>query len=245
MPRVARKKSESNIYHIMLRGINRQQVFIDDEDYQRFLDVLEVCREISGFRLHAYCLMRNHIHMLLQTIEEPLEQVMKRIGTRYVVWYNNKYSRTGHLFQDRYKSEPVEDDVYFLTALRYILNNPVKAGICEKPEEYPYSSASDYFAGGGITDTAFAEEMSGRDALLEYLRQPSDDVCMDDEPPRVNDKTAIKMICEITEKTDSAVALREIHDHSEQYIRRLRQAGLSIRQISRLTGLSIGVVRSR
>ena len=207
MPRVARKKSESNIYHIILRGINRQKVFSDDEDYRRFLDVIEVCREISGFRLHAYCLMGNHIHMLLQPVEEPLEQVMKRIGTRYVVWYNNKYSRTGHLFQDRYKSEPIQDDAYFLTALRYILNNPVKAGICEKPEEYPYSSASDYFTGGGITDTGFVEQMTGRDALLEYLRQPSEDVCMDDEPPRVNDKSAIKMICEMTDKTDSAAAL--------------------------------------
>ena len=89
--------SKSNIYHIMLRGINRQQIFLDEEDHRHFLEVLEQCREISEFRLYAYCLMGNHIHLLLHADGEPLEQVMKRIGTRYVVWYNNKYARTGHL----------------------------------------------------------------------------------------------------------------------------------------------------
>lgn len=243
MARAAREKSESNLYHIMLRGINRQQIFMEDEDYRKFLGVVNECREISGFRLHAYCLMGNHIHMLLQTAGEPPEQVMKRIGTRYVVWYNNKYSRTGHLFQDRYRSEPVQNDAYFLTALRYILNNPVKAGICKNPEEYLYSSAPDYFSGGGMTDTAFAEGLTGRDALLEYIRQPSEEICMDDEPPRANDKVAMNIICGISGKRDSADALHEISDHPERYIRRLRHEGLSIRQISRLTGLSFGIVR--
>ena len=245
MPRTASEKSESNIYHIMLRGINRQQIFLDDEDRLRFLDVVEKCRKISKFRLHAYCLMGNHIHLLLQTVEEPLEQVMKRIGTRYVVWYNSKYSRTGHLFQDRYKSEPVRQDGYFLTVLRYILNNPVKAGICRKPEDYPYSSAADYFTGGGMTDTAFAESLIGHDELMEYLRQPSDDECMDDEPPRINDKAALEIICDIVGIADPAAALKSVSGCPERYIRSLRQAGLSIRQISRLTGLSVGIVRKR
>ena len=134
---------------------------VDDEDNQHFLKVIAQCREISGFILHAYCLMGNHIHLLIQTDNEPLELVMKRIGTRYVVWYNSKYSRVGHLFQDRFKSEPVENDAYFLKALRYILNNPVHAGLCDKAENYPWSSAADYYRGGGITDTSFAEKMLG------------------------------------------------------------------------------------
>ena len=74
----------------MLRGINRQQIFLDDEDNRMFLMTLEKCREISGFHLYAYVLMGNHVHILLQTVEEPLEQVMKRVGTRYALWYNNK-----------------------------------------------------------------------------------------------------------------------------------------------------------
>ena len=84
----------------MLRGINRQTVFLDEEDNRHFLAVLELCKEISEYRVYAYCLMGNHVHLLLQTGKEPLELAMKRIGTRYVVWYNAKYDRVGHLFQN-------------------------------------------------------------------------------------------------------------------------------------------------
>ena len=114
MPRQARRQSESGIYHIMLRGINQQQIFEDEEDNQKFVEVLKDCKLISGFKVYAYCLMGNHIHLLLKAENENLEQIFKRIGARYVYWYNWKYRRRGHLFQDRFKSEPVEDDAYFL-----------------------------------------------------------------------------------------------------------------------------------
>ena len=243
MARTGRKHSTSNIYHVMLRGINRQQILLDEEDNRQFLTILELCREISGFHLYAYCLMGNHIHLLLQTGEEPLEQVMKRIGTRYAAWYNRKYYRTGHLFQDRYKSEPVQDNAYFLTVLRYILNNPVKAGICRQAEDYQFSCARDYFNGGGICEVSFAEEMTGREALLAYLKEASEDQCMDDDLIRINDKEALEIIKKITGEKETAKSLRLISDHPGQYVRPLREAGLSIRQISRLTGLSTGIVR--
>ncbi len=243
MARTARIMSKSNIYHIMLRGINRQKIFLDEEDHRHFLEVLEHCREISEFRLYAYCLMSNHVHLLLHADGEPLEQVMKRIGTRYVVWYNRKYARTGHLFQDRYKSEPVQDNAYFLTVLRYILNNPVKAGICRKAEDYPWSSASDYFSGGGMTDTSFAEEITGQKALLEYLKAESDDTCMDDEPPRISDRAARKIILDTVGEQDLTACLNKVRAHPDQSVSLLRKAGLSIRQISRLTGLSVAIVR--
>ena len=243
MARRARERCESNTYHVMLRGINRQQIFLDQEDNQRFLEVLEQCREISGFRLFAYCLMGNHVHLLLRACEEPLEQVMKRIGTRYVVWYNKKYSRTGHLFQDRYRSEAVTDDAYCLTVIRYILNNPVKAGMCRRAEDYRWSSTSDYYSGGGITDTAFAEGMLGREALLEYLKAGAEDICMDDTPSRISDRLALKIVLNTVGGEDVTACLRKISDQPEQYVASLRKAGLSIRQISRLTGLSVGIVR--
>ena len=243
MARSARIKSESNIYHVMLRGNNRQQIFLDSEDNQHFLDVLVQCREISQFGLYAYCLMGNHVHLLLCAEAEPLEQVMKRISTRYVIWYNHKYSRIGHLFQDRYKSEAVEDNAYFLTVLRYILNNPVKAGICQKAEDYPWSSAKDYFTGSGITDTAFAEEMNGREALLEYLKEASEDACMDDLPLRISDREAGEIIVKLVGKKNLSACLKAVSDHPERYVRKLRSSGLSIRQICKLTGLSFGIVR--
>ena len=243
MARKAREKSEENIYHVMLRGINRQQIFMDEEDNGQFLKVLWKCREISGFRLFAYCLMGNHVHLLLQTGKEPLEQVMKRIGTRYAMWYNAKYERIGHLFQDRYKSEAVKDEAYFVTVLRYILYNPVKAGICGKAMDYPLSSAQDYLTGSGMTDTAFAEKMLGRDVLLEYLKAPCEDICMDDRPTGMGDRVAVKVLCKITDAVDVEKGKRAVSEHPERFIPALRAAGLSIRQISRLTGLSFGIVR--
>ena len=245
MARKAREKCESNTYHVMLRGINRQRIFLDQQDNQRFLEVLTQCRDISGFHIYAYCLMENHVHLLLRVAEEPLEQVMKRIGTRYVVWYNNKYSRTGHLFQDRYRSEAVTDDAYFLTALRYILNNPVKGGICRRAEDYRWSSAADYFSGGGITETTYAERLTGREALLEYLKASSDDICMDDAPSRLHDSEALRILQDTVGGEDVTACLKKICDQPERDVGMLRNAGLSIRQISRLTGLSVSIVRKR
>lgn len=243
MARTARKKSESGIYHIMLRGINRQAVFLDEEDNQHFLDVLWLCRGISAYRVYAYCLMGNHVHLLLQTGTEPLELAMKRISTRFVVWYNAKYDRMGHLFQDRYKSEPVQDDAYFLTVLRYILQNPVKAGICEQPEAYALSSARDYYYGGGLTDTAFAEGIVGRDTLLQYLREPNEDACMDDIPSRLSDKTACNQLCKLVGAAELKDAAAIVSASPGKYIPELKNAGLSIRQICRLTGIPFGIVR--
>ena len=129
MSRQARAKSSTKIYHVMLRGINKQQIFFDEQDCKKFIKTLIDCKKISGFKLYAYCLMPNHIHLLLKAENEDLSVIMKRIGCRFVYWYNAKYQRVGHLFQDRFKSEPVEDDEYFLCALRYIHLNPVEAGI--------------------------------------------------------------------------------------------------------------------
>jgi len=98
MPRVARIKSESGIYHVMLRAINQQTIFKDDEDCMRFLECLAECKKLSGFELYAYCLMENQVHLLIKEASEPLAQIFKRLGARYVYWYNWKYERSGPLF---------------------------------------------------------------------------------------------------------------------------------------------------
>ena len=108
MPRTERKKSITGIYHVMLRGINKQQIFEDDEDNGKFLQTICDCKALSGFELYGYCLMGNHAHLLMKEGEESLGQVFRRIGARYVYWYNRKYKRCGHLFQDRFRSETIE-----------------------------------------------------------------------------------------------------------------------------------------
>ncbi len=112
MPRSARKKSISGIYHVVLRGTNKQRIFEDDQDNQKFLQTIRAHKKTSGYEVYAYCLMSNHIHLLMKEGKEDLGIVFRRIGASFVYWYNWKYSRKGHLFQDRYKSEVVESDKY-------------------------------------------------------------------------------------------------------------------------------------
>ena len=120
MAKRARERSNTGIYHIMIRGINRQAIFEDDEDRMRFIDTLREYKDISKYEIYGYCLMYNHMHLLIKEIDESISLIIKRICSSYVHWYNTKNERLGHLFQERFKSEVVENDGYFLTVLRYI-----------------------------------------------------------------------------------------------------------------------------
>lgn len=248
MSRKRRFESRTNIYHVMLRGVNRQQIFYDEEDYRKFQHLLAHYKSICGYKLYAYCIMGNHIHMLIQTGEEPLEIIFKRIGTTFVYWYNAKYERVGHLFQDRYRCEPVETEAYFRTVLRYILRNPVAAGICCHPAEYPYSSARAYMKGeGGITDTAEVFERYGQEEFKYFLDQENEDKCMEmDEViiKRVTDTVARQQILqEFGTMTPSAGFVKTRHVF-RQSMKKLHKQGMSIRQISRLTGLPKKIVEN-
>ncbi|MBQ4157385.1 MAG: transposase [Clostridia bacterium] len=137
----------------MLRGINRQQIFKDREDYEKFLSALNDVKLIGSFKLYAYCLMGNHIHLLIKEKRKGLDQIFRKIRSRFVYWYNVKYDREGHLFQDRYKVESVDSEEYLFTVLRYIHQNPVKASLCETVDEYEFSSYSEFISGQNIVDT--------------------------------------------------------------------------------------------
>ena len=163
MPRMSRSISESGIYHIMLRGINKQAIFETDEERTRFLETVIKYKEICGFDLYAYCIMSNHVHLLVKETEEPISNIIKRIGGSYAFWYNKKYERCGHLFQERYKSEPVEDDEYFLTVLRYIHQNPTKAGMVKDISAYKWSSYNEYTMESDIVDRNFALQMFSKE----------------------------------------------------------------------------------
>lgn len=247
MARQAREKSESGIYNVMLRGINKEQIFKDEEDFKKFIQVLKDCKEKSQFELYAYCLMGNHIHLLIKPDKEPIEQVFKRICGRFVYWYNVKYQRTGHLFQDRYKSEPVENDEYFLTVIRFIHQNPVKAGMCKSIDEYKVSSYHEYTEAAAVIDTDFVFKMISKQEFIEFNSQLSDDKCLDIEETetkiRLTDEQAQREIekCSNCKNVTQFQGLKETS--KENYINELREKGLSIRQLSRLTGVSVAIVR--
>lgn len=249
MARVARKQSETGIYHIMLRGNNRQQIFLDDEDNETFIGIIKEYKVICNFSLLAYCLMGNHIHILIKTNEIPVANIMKRIVVKFVYYYNIKYSRVGHLFQDRFKSEPVENDEYLFQVVRYIHQNPLKAGICNRIDEYKYSSYNDYMVKGNnkniLTDTDFILEMMPLSKLKKYhLEIDSEFKCIDIAPIsiRVSDVEAIKIINDVL-RVENIEDLKQQHKLVQMDIaKQLKNKGLSIRQISRITGISKRIV---
>jgi putative transposase len=145
VPRTARDRSSSGMYHIMLRGTNRQEIFHDDEDHDRFLETLDRYSKKRKMKVYGWCLMGNHVHLLVGEGEEDISATIKRMGISYAWFYNRKYNTIGHLFQDRFKSEKVDSDDYLMTVIRYIHQNPVKAGIVKKAAEWKWSSCGGYY----------------------------------------------------------------------------------------------------
>ena len=144
MPRQQRQKSQSGYYHIMIRGNERRNIFLDDKDRLRFIDTLYEKKQGLQFYLHAYCLMDNHVHLMISEGDEDIATSMKRITVSYVYYFNKKYERVGHLFQDRFKSEAIEGDSYVISLARYIHQNPVKATMVKTADEYKWSSCNSY-----------------------------------------------------------------------------------------------------
>ena len=143
MPRYPRKYSKTGIYHIMLRGNERKDIFIDEEDKGKFIKIVFKKKADDAFKLYAFCIMDNHVHLVIKEQNEPISRIVKKITTSYAYYFNAKYKRVGHLFQDRYKSETIEDEPYLLSVIRYVHNNPEKADITKK-EKYKWSSYSNY-----------------------------------------------------------------------------------------------------
>jgi len=229
-----------------MRGINRQVIFENDEDNKRLIDTLKKYKTVSGYKLYAYCLMGNHFHLLIKTEKEDLDVITKRIAGSYVYWYNTKYKRCGHLFQDRYRSEAVENDRYFLSVLLYIHQNPVKAGLCKDISKYKYSSYMDYInEKHDFVDVDFLFTLIDKDTFIDFSRKSVTDIHLDanDNSFRINDADAGEIIQQVS-KCKNATEFQSLEvPLRDRFIKELKQKGLSIRQINRLTGISFGIVR--
>ena len=256
MPRRAREKSESGIYHVMVRGINRQDIFHDEEDYSQYLEAMNRAKIISKFEIYGYCLMSNHVHLLLHEKEETISSVMKRIGVSYAWWYNKKYDRAGHVFQDRYKSETVETDEYLLSVLRYIHKNPVKAEMVVKPEKYKWSSCEAYYNQseypGELTNTAFIlgifaeNEESARDRFKEYMKQENSDnkfLEIEIRLKKKSDESIYKEIQAILNGQSLAELQAMEKPRRDEVLRQMKNIkGATQRQIARITGIHQSII---
>ena len=138
-------------YHITARGNHRNDIFKDEEDFVYYLSLIKETVDYyiyDKYHIISYCLMDNHVHILIKIGEKPLGQFIGRINSKYAKYYNKKYNYIGHLFQDRYFSEIIESDAQMLETSRYIHLNPVRAKMVEKPENYEWSSYSMYIGNG-------------------------------------------------------------------------------------------------
>jgi REP element-mobilizing transposase RayT len=245
MARQERKISSTHIYHILLRGINKQRIFEQAEDYIQFLDYLHEVRKISGLTLYAYCLMNNHVHLLVKEGTEPLSIVFRRLGTRYVNWFNRKYDRSGHLFQDRFRSEPVETDDYFLSVLVYIFQNPVKAGLCGTPVDYEWSSRRFLERDSGMFDLQELVAIAPIDIIKQRERE-SNNLTLLEPMARLrlvySDKEVALMMFGFGGVRDTSGFQKLTEGAQQTLVAKLRGEKVPIRQISRVTGISKGVL---
>ena len=166
MPRRTRMYLPDHPYHIVQRGNNREACFIEPENYPFYLELWKECAQRCEVKVHAYCLMTNHVHFLVTPKQsDSISRATRVIGSRYAYYFNKRYGRTGTLWEGRHKSSLVQSDRYFLACSRYIELNPVVAGMVDKPEQYKWSS---YLvnAWGGVSNLTAHEEYFklGRDS---------------------------------------------------------------------------------
>lgn len=144
MARKPRLEIGGGLYHVISRGNNRRKIFHSEADYLRFIDILAIQKSKLPFYLYAYCLMPNHLHLLIEMQEDPLSRIMQRVLTGYSQYHNRKYKKIGHVFGGRYKSILCQTDRYLAELVRYIHLNPVRARMVKRAESYPYSGHRAY-----------------------------------------------------------------------------------------------------
>lgn len=254
MPRIAREKSNSGIYHVMIRGANRQEIFHDEEDCARFLETLERYKKKSEMGVYGWCLMGNHVHLLLHEGIEELAVSMKRLGVSYAGYYNSKYKTTGHLFQDRYKSEKIESDEYLLTVIRYIHQNPKKAGMVRCNDEWRWSSCRTYYGiecyPSSLLDTEliltiFSDNKENRiSKFKEYNETGNEDICLDNiTRTRLTDEEAKVLIDEAIKGyviTELKVMPKAIRNELLAKVKKID--GITQRQLSRIFGIPLALI---
>lgn len=251
MPRNARVKSKNGVYHVMLRGANRQEIFHDDEDQIRFLETIKKFKEQSEMKVYAWCLMNNHVHLLLKEGNEELSVTMKRIGVSFVAYYHWKYRTTGHLFQDRFKSENVETKKYFQTVVRYIHQNPVKAGIVQHVDEWKWSSCLAYYGktneyeellDGNVVLSMFSNELNmARSRFKKFNKQENNDQCLDNQMTRrrLTDEEARAKIRQVLGAFEIAQVKSLPRSERNELLRSVKKIeALSQRQAARILGVS-------
>ena len=237
-----RVRSASGFYHIMLRGNGKQLIFEDDVDRRRFLSDLQHTFEGRDCSVIVWCLMDNHVHLVVDDRDNCLSSVMQTLCMRYAQYFNMRHERVGHLFEGRFKSLPIESNEYLLQAVRYVLNNPVAAGMGSL-EEYPWSSFAEYCDGiDGITDTEPVLAMfTSMDSFIAFCHEGCEPFNGAFECDNVPDELASVVALEVVRNV-GCEDLSHIKTYSlerrGEVLCALKRARITDKQIVRLTGIS-------
>ena len=247
MPRKRRVHGKTDIYHVVIRGVNRCIIFEDDDDCKRFLETLQrFLVEMEG-TLFAWCLMSNHVHLLLRIPLPDLSTFMKKLEVSYVAYFNRRHDRIGHLFQDRFRSKPVDSLSYLLTVVRYIHQNPQKSGMSATCD-YRWSSYREYTnARSVLSDIRIILSLfSSKKTFDRFHRQTSESCdCIDALPHRhyVSDEKASSILRELIRKSAAGPGWLSDAKSKTSILRTLKHMGFPIRQLSRITGLGRKTIR--
>lgn len=174
MPRLARKNLETPFVHVIVQGVNKEYIFNNDEYIEKYLSIINKNKVKYNFTIIAYCIMNNHAHFLVYT-EDILDfgKFMHKCNLLYAQLYNKEKNRVGVLFRNRYQTEPIYNIKYLTNCIKYIHDNPVKANIAEKCEDYKYSSYCDYKFNSGVTQSEIMRKIFGRNCNYMKLFKES------------------------------------------------------------------------
>lgn len=246
MARKPREYGSSGIYHVILRGNNKQNIFNDDNDRIFFLNKLKKYTGELGIVVYAYCLMNNHVHLLIGNATRNMPLLVQKIANSYVFYFNRKYDRCGHLFQGRYKSEPVCDDSYFKVVYRYILHNCEKAGL-DSFDVYEWSSYKALIESekNAFVNVEYVIGLFGsKYELFSFLNQRSKEKCMEYENLIVlTDGKAFELIKKLFNIRSPYFFERLELEEQVFKCNIMKKYGLSTNQISRITGISKSIIR--
>ncbi len=243
MSREARKLSKSGFYHIVFRGINHQNIFEEEQDFEYMLEIFKKLKQEMQFEIHAYCLMTNHVHILLKESQTgDISTILKRLLTKYVMKFNKKYQRSGALIGSRYKSKVVEVDEYFIPLIVYIHQNPLRAGIVKKLENYRYSSYCEYIGKRKFVDVKLSLEMLGKKEWVKAHQQLVENKFQVEGRKKLSEEEIRQKILKDTNNIEPQGIGTLEKTERDRILQKLKNSGLSIREIERATGISRGIV---
>ena len=252
MPRLSRKYNEyTKTYHVILRGIDKQDIFLDDQDRHKFLSCLVETKEKFNYEIYSYCLMDNHVHLLIYDINMCLSKIMQSIAIKYSKYFNKKYSRVGHLFQNRFLSKNVESQIYFMQLCRYIHRNPEKARIA-KTRNYRWSSYREYVGKVELANTNLLLKIFSNDkkiAIEEFVKFHNldvdgiNDICEYEMTTKLNDEEAKECMKYILKEEEIYEMKNYSKKDRDDILKLMSQIkGISLAQIARITGINKKVV---